>query len=164
MQISSINTMSEEDFVGAFKDVAEHSPWVARGAMFRRPFVTREAMIRGFELTLVDATRPAQTLLIRMHPDLATRARLSIDSRREQKGAGLDTLDETEFAHFTDLNTRYKAKFGFPFIFAVKGATKHQIIESFETRVDNSLDEEFAMALAQIKRIFRFRIEDRVAP
>lgn len=164
MQLSTINTMSEEDFVKSFGDVAEKSPWMARGAMFHRPYADREAMIAGFEKALDAAARPAQTILIRMHPDLATKARLSIDSRREQKDAGLDALNDAEYTHFTELNTRYKEKFGFPFIFAVKGASKQQVLESFEARLNNSVDEEFAMALTQIKRIFRFRIEDRVAP
>jgi 2-oxo-4-hydroxy-4-carboxy-5-ureidoimidazoline decarboxylase len=163
MQLSAINTMSEEDFVRSFGDVAEKSPWMARGAMFHRPYANRESMVSAFERALDDAAKTAQTLVIRMHPDLATKAKLSMDSRREQKGVGLDALSETEFAHFTALNTRYKSKFGFPFIFAVKGATKQQILESFETRINNSLEEEFVTALTQIKRIFRFRLEDRVA-
>jgi 2-oxo-4-hydroxy-4-carboxy-5-ureidoimidazoline decarboxylase len=164
IQISTINTMSEENFVGTFGDVAEKSPWVARGAMFHRPYANREAMVTAFERALEDSAKPAQTLLIRMHPDLATKAKLTVDSRREQKGAGLDMLSVQEFDRFTDLNNRYKAKFGFPFIFAVKGATKHLILESFEARINNAVEVEFTTALEQIKRIFRFRIEDRVAP
>lgn len=164
IDIGTINGLSEDAFVQRFGDVAEHSPWVARGAFFHRPYANRDAMVTAFEAALDAAAPPAQTLLIRLHPDLATRAKLSIDSRREQKGAGLDTLNETEFQRFTALNTRYKTQFGFPFIFAVKGATKDQILESFEARVGNSMDVEFVTALSQIKRIFRFRIEDRVAP
>jgi 2-oxo-4-hydroxy-4-carboxy-5-ureidoimidazoline decarboxylase len=163
MQLSSINTMSEEDFVRAFGDVAEKSPWLARGAMFHRPYKTREDMISAFERALDDAPKTAQTLLIKMHPDLATKAKITKASRLEQKGAGLDTLTEYEFAHMTELNTRYKAKFGFPFIFAVKGATKHEILQAFDERIKNSESKEFTTALAQIKRIFRFRLEDRVA-
>jgi 2-oxo-4-hydroxy-4-carboxy-5-ureidoimidazoline decarboxylase len=164
MQIAAINTMSEENFVTSLGDVAEHSPWMARGAMFHRPFANREALIAAFEKALDDATPTAQKLLVRMHPDLAGKAKLSMNSRREQRGAGLDTLLEDELQKFTTLNTQYKTKFGFPFIFAVKGATKHQIIESFESRINNNINDEFAVTLAQIKRIFRFRIEDRVAP
>ncbi len=106
----------------------------------------------------------AQLALIRAHPDLATRAKLTADSTREQAGAGLDTLSEAEFARFTELNDAYKARFGFPFIFAVKGASKHQILASFEERVGATKDAEFDMALTQVCRIFRFRIEDKVAP
>ena len=94
--------------------------------------------------------------LIRAHPDLATQAKLTDDSNREQAEAGLDTLTAEEFARFTHLNELYKSKFDFPFIFAVKGATKQQILASFAERVNNSTEDEFAMALEQICRIFRF--------
>lgn len=162
--LSAVNAMTPEAFVEAFGDVAEHSPWVAREAAGVRPFAGREAMIEAFAAALAAAAPEPQLALIRAHPDLATRARLTDDSRREQTGAGLDTLSADEFARFTDLNGRYKARFGFPFIYAVKGATKHQILASFAARVNNSPEVEFAMALQQVARIFRFRIEDRVSP
>ncbi|MFT3673882.1 2-oxo-4-hydroxy-4-carboxy-5-ureidoimidazoline decarboxylase [Aestuariivirga sp.] len=163
MTLATVNAMTPADFVAAFGDVAEHSPWVAEQAALSRPYPSREAMVAAFETALRGADQPAQLALIRAHPDLATRAKLTDDSTREQKGAGLDTLSDAEFSRFTALNTRYKERFGFPFIFAVKGATKHQILASFEARVENSKDDEFAMALTQVLRIFRFRIEDRVS-
>jgi len=164
MAIAQVNAMPPDEFMSTFGDVAEHSPWVAEAALRGRPFASREAMIGAFEEALKAAARSEQLALIRAHPDLATRARLTADSSREQAGAGLDTLTPEEFQRFTTLNEAYKSRFGFPFIFAVKGATKHQILQSFTERVNNSPDDEFAMALRQIARIFRFRIEDRVAP
>jgi 2-oxo-4-hydroxy-4-carboxy-5-ureidoimidazoline decarboxylase len=164
MTITRINTMTPADFIAAFGDIAEYSPWVARETASYRPFENREAMIKGFETALKAANRDAQLALIRAHPDLANKAKLTGDSTREQAGAGLDTLSTDEFARFTALNAAYRARFGFPFIFAVKGATKHMIFDAFETRVDNAMDEELATAIAQICRIFRFRIEDRVSP
>lgn len=162
--LAEVNALPPEAFVAAFGDVAEHSPWVAGAAAVSRPFGGRDAMIAAFERALRAAPSDRQLALIRAHPDLATRARLTDDSNREQQGAGLDTLTAEEFARFTSLNTLYKERFGFPFIFAVKGADKHQILESFEARVHNSREQEFEMALTQVMRIFRFRIEDRVAP
>ncbi len=162
MRIAEVNRLSEDAFVAAFGDVAEHSPWVARGAVYARPFADRDAMIAGFEKSLGAASAAAQFMLIRFHPDLASKASLTHDSSREQKGAGLDTLNAVEFERFTTLNARYKEKFGFPIIFAVRGATKQQILESFEARVHNSKDVEFGTALSQVMRIFRIRIEDRV--
>lgn len=162
--LTAVNAMTAEEFTAAFGDVAEHSPWVARIVSALRPFASREAMVEAFTRTLRGAAREAQLALIRAHPDLATRTKLTEDSAREQAGAGLDTLSPEEFARFTGLNGRYKAKFGFAFIFAVKGATKYQILASFAERVDHGVEEEFATALAQVCRIFRFRIEDRVAP
>lgn len=162
--VVGVNAMNISQFIAAFGDVAEHSPWVAEAAAGQRPFASRDAMVEAFTGVIKAAPREAQLALIGAHPDLATKARLTADSTREQAGAGLDMLDPAEFAHFTTLNNRYKARFGFPFIFAVRGATKHQIIESFERRVDSRPDDEFDTALQQVCRIFRFRIEDRVAP
>jgi 2-oxo-4-hydroxy-4-carboxy-5-ureidoimidazoline decarboxylase len=164
ISVAAVNALTVEAFVEAFGDIAEHSPWVALGAAGTRPFADREAMVAAFVDAMSAAPEAAQLALVRAHPDLATRARLTDDSRREQAGAGLDTLNAEEFARFTHLNELYKAKFDFPFIFAVKGATKHQIIRSFATRLNNSPEDEFAMALMQIGRILRFRIEDRVMP
>lgn len=167
LDITQVNALSPADFVARFGDVAEHSPWVAEAAAGLRPFASREAMIAGFAAA-VDAAPEAERLaLIRAHPDLAGRAAragaIAEDSKREQAGVGLDTLTDAEFDRFTDLNTRYREKFGFPFIFAVKGATKAMILDAFEARLPNDTATEFATALAQVCRIFRFRLEDRVS-
>ena len=146
----------------AFADIAEHSPWVAQHAFRDAPFDTREEMIASFTMAVHHADPDDQLALLRAHPDLATRAKLTADSTNEQKGAGLDTLTQAEFAHFTQLNTAYQSKNGFPFIFAVKGATKHQILAGFEARIANDSATEFATALEQVCRIIRFRLEDSV--
>lgn len=168
LTIDNINALSAADFAAAFGDIAEHSAWVAEGAASRRPFADREAMIAAFEASMRAADAAHHLALIRAHPDLAGRAaiagELTADSTAEQKGAGLDTLTAAEFERFTSLNTRYKAKYHFPFIFAVKGATKDMILAAFEARLKNSEKAEFEMALTQIARIFRFRLEDRVKP
>lgn len=167
LTIDAINALSPADFAATFGDIAEHSPWVATGAATRRPFANREAMIGAFDAAMRAADEAHQLALIRAHPDLAGRAaiagELTVDSTAEQKGAGLDTLTAAEFERFTSLNTRYKAKYHFPFIFAVKGATKDMILAAFEARLKNSEKAEFEMALTQIARIFRFRLEARVA-
>lgn len=163
MTIADVNALAPVDFVARFGDVAEHSPWVAREAFAQRPFADRDAMVEAFATALKSANPDAQRALIRAHPDLATKARLTEDSSCEQAGAGLAALSEEEFASFTTLNAVYKSKFGFPFIFAVKGATKQMILAAFEERISHSPEAEFATAIAQICRIFRFRIEDRVA-
>ena len=162
--VVEVNALTAAAFEKAFGDVAEHSPWVARNAAGDRPFVSRESMIRAFREAVLSASETAQLALIRAHPDLATKARLTDDSTREQAQAGLGTLSKEEFSRFTHLNDLYKSKFDFPFIFAVKGATKQQILASFAERVNHSKEDEFAMALEQVCRIFRFRIADRVVP
>lgn len=168
MTVDQINALTAADFIARFGDVAEHSPWVAEGTERRRPFADREAMIAAFEETLSAASPEAQLALIRAHPDLAGKAaitgNLTDDSAREQVDAGLASLTAQEFTRFTRLNEAYRARFGFPFIFAVKGATKQRILAAFEERLEHEPEAEFATALEQVMRIFRFRIEDRVSP
>ena len=162
--VEDVNAMTLSAFLEVYGDIAEHSPWVALEAASHRPFASREAMIASFEQAVKLADREAQLALICAHPDLATRAKLTQDSSKEQAGAGFDTLTAEEFARFTELNSTYKQCFGFPFIFAVKGASKYMILDSFTQRVGNDVEAEFIMAIAQVCRIFRFRIEDRVLP
>ena len=166
MSIEAVNAFDVEAFTDRFGDVAEDSPWVAEAAFAARPFVDREALIGAFTEAVRTAPRDAQLALLRAHPDLAGRAAVAGDiaeeSRREQAGAGLDRLTAEEFTRFHDLNTRYRERFGFPFIFAVKGATKEAILAAFEDRIDNDAGSEHATALANVERILRFRIEDRV--
>jgi len=164
ISLGDINAMPRIVFIDAFGDVAEHSPWVAEEAWFKQPFPDRDHLISAFEAVLRGASRDAKLAVIRAHPDLATRAKLTDDSSSEQAGAGLDRLTPDEFRRFSALNEAYKNRFGFPFIFAVKGATKDQVIQAFENRIANSPEVEFETALTQIARIFRFRLEDRVSP
>jgi 2-oxo-4-hydroxy-4-carboxy-5-ureidoimidazoline decarboxylase len=162
--ISALNQLDPAAFVALLGGVYEHSPWVAERSFAYRPFADVPALLQALQTTLAAASHAEQLALIRAHPDLAGKAalrgELTLESTREQAGAGLDQLSAAEFAHFTDLNTRYQARFGFPFIMAVKNATKHQIISGFEQRIDHAPEAEFATALAQINRIAAFRIAD----
>jgi 2-oxo-4-hydroxy-4-carboxy-5-ureidoimidazoline decarboxylase len=190
MMLAEVNAMNAAQFEKTFGDIAEHSPWVAARAFKspqpgrkqidspspvplgmgeggRRPdegsFTKRDEMIDRFIEVVMQAPKSEQLSLLIAHPDLATRAKLTQDSTREQQGAGLDMLNAVEFAKFNQLNNQYKEQNGFPFIFAVKGATKNQILEGFETRIHNNVEVEFKTALAQVCRIIRFRLEDRVS-
>ncbi|MBN8995621.1 MAG: 2-oxo-4-hydroxy-4-carboxy-5-ureidoimidazoline decarboxylase [Rhizobiales bacterium] len=163
-----MNDLSPARFVARFGDVAEHSPWVAEKAAKARPFLSRDDMIAAFVAAMETAGEKDRRALLAAHPDLAGRAAiagdLTEDSRREQAGAGLDQLTPDEFARFTAMNAAYRERNGIPFIFAVRGATKHDILAGFEARKDNPPDVEFRTALAQVARIIRFRLEDRVEP
>lgn len=165
--LSEVNALTDQDFVAQFGDVAEHSPWVASRAALSRPFRNVAAMVDAFQQAILEAPRSEQLALLRAHPDLAGRAArlgtLTADSMREQKGAGLDTLNDEEWARFHDFNERYKALFGIPFIFAVKGATKHQILAAFEARLTTTDAEEYLTALTQVLRIVRFRLEAQLS-
>jgi 2-oxo-4-hydroxy-4-carboxy-5-ureidoimidazoline decarboxylase len=164
MTLAEVNAMAQPDFVARFGDVAEHSPWVAERAASRRPFASLDAMVAAFQAAIREAPEAEQLRLIRAHPDLAGRAGMAEESRKEQAGAGLDQLSADEFARFTDLNSRYRERFGIPFILAVKGATRHQILDSFAARLGNGRDTELANALDQVCRIVGFRLAERVAP
>ena len=168
LHLDAVNAMSEDEFVAAFGDIAEHSPWVAANAAEARPFRTRTAMIAAFREAVAGADHKRQKALLLAHPDLAGRAaiagELTDDSKREQGGAGLDRLTREEFERFTHLNHLYRTRHGIPFIFAVRGASKHDILAGFAARIDNPPEIEFDTALGQVARIIRFRLEDRVAP
>ena len=170
VSIAAVNALDEAAFAVCFGDVAEHSPWVAAAAAAARPFADRAALIAAFAGAVRAAPAAAQLALLRAHPDLADRAAVADgaavaeESRREQAGAGLDRLTAGEFQRFADLNARYRKRFGFPFIFAVKGAAKEAILAAFEERLHHSPSAERALALANVERILRFRLEDRVAP
>jgi 2-oxo-4-hydroxy-4-carboxy-5-ureidoimidazoline decarboxylase len=162
MTLAEVNSLSPEAFIGAFGDIAEHSPWVAERASAARPFASRAAMVDAFQRALATASRPEQEAVLRAHPDLGRKAKLAPDSAREQIGAGLDRLTPSELARFEALNEGYRARFGFPFILAVKGADKHRILDAFTQRAGGAREEEVWTALAQVMRIVRFRIEERV--
>ena len=164
MTLADINAMTDEAFIAQFGEIAEHSTWVAEEATLDRPYATFNNMRSAFIDAVSDSAQELQLALLRAHPDLATKAKLTTDSDNEQKGAGLDTLSTEEFAKFTALNNQYKARNGFPFIFAVKGATKHQILASFENRIKNAKDLEFQTAILQVCRIISFRLEAMVQP
>ena len=166
--LAAANAMDADAFVVAFGDVAEHSPWVAERAAHRRPFASLSAIIDAFDTEVRKAAPGEKLALLRAHPDLAGRAAIAgsvaEDSRREQQGAGLDRLTPEEFARFTELNDAYKARFGFPFILAVRGADTLTILSAFAERIERTPEAELAAALSQVARIIRFRIEDRVRP
>jgi OHCU decarboxylase len=112
------------------------------------------------------ASRRRQLALIRAHPDLAgraaIRAELTAASSAEQAGAGLDQCTRAEFVRFHELNDKYRKQFGFPFILAVKGKSRREILAAFEERLGNSVEAEFEEALTQIARIARFRLDDLI--
>ncbi len=166
LSIEAVNNLDKNAFVDAFGDVAEHSPWVAAKAFGFAPFKNVSGLVDAFAVVLRGADVDRQLQLICEHPDLAGKAavagELGPDSKAEQAQAGINELSEAEFERFTSFNTRYRERFGFPFILAVKGATKEQILASFAERIDNDPPVEFRRALDEICRIMMFRLEGRV--
>lgn len=160
MTIEDLNSMDRDSFVAAVGWVFEHSPWVAERAWPKRSFADLRALHSAMTAAVAEAPRDQQIALIRAHPDLGARARMSDASKGEQAGAGLDRLTPAEFDRLRDLNSAYRKKFGFPFLCAVKGSTKHDILEALEVRLVGEPEAERATALAQIYRIAQFRLEE----
>jgi 2-oxo-4-hydroxy-4-carboxy-5-ureidoimidazoline decarboxylase len=158
MTIEQLNSLTREALVQELGWVFEHSPWVAERAWERRPFVSIDALHAAMAAEVERASRAEQLALLRAHPDLGTRMRMSTASAGEQSGAGLDRLTAAEFERLRDLNAAYSTRFGFPFILAVKGATNADIFASLERRVANDREEEFREALRQVYRIAASRL------
>ena len=163
MNLADVNTMDRTAFVAALGGVFEHSPWIAERALDARPFGSVAALHEAMTRVVRAASRDEKLALIRAHPELAGRAmirnELTADSKSEQSGAGLTSCTPEEHARLVDLNARYNAKFGFPFILAVKGYDRAGVIREFERRVERDVEDEFAEALAQIGRITRLRLD-----
>lgn len=158
---------SRAAFVARFGGVWEHSPWIAEGtfdAGLTSAHDTADGLHAAMVAVMRTAAEPAQLALIRAHPDLAGKlaaaGRLTAESTGEQASAGLDRLTDAERAEFTRLNDAYKARFGFPFIIAVKGRSKTEIRDAFVARLQNDAAAEFAEALAQVERIALLRLKD----
>ncbi|MCA3675837.1 MAG: 2-oxo-4-hydroxy-4-carboxy-5-ureidoimidazoline decarboxylase, partial [Methylobacterium sp.] len=159
------STMPKPLFVERFGGVFEHSPWVAEAA-FSAGLGAGTNSAPGLHAAMVKAMREGtdeqKRALILAHPDLAGRLalakQLTADSTKEQASAGLDRLTPAELMEFTRLNEAYKAKFGFPFILAVKARSKEDVVRGFKTRIGNNPTQEFATALDEIERIARLRL------
>ena len=162
LSLAQLNVADQASFTALLDGTYEHSPWVAQQAWQRRPFATLTALKQA----LADAVRQAppdrQLALIRAHPELAGKAMVSktltAESTNEQGKAGLTDCTPEEFARLQQLNADYNAKFGFPFILAVRGPrgqglTRQQIIDTFARRLQNPADFEQAEALRHIHRI-----------
>jgi 2-oxo-4-hydroxy-4-carboxy-5-ureidoimidazoline decarboxylase len=163
MTIDEINSLSREQFVASLGWVFEHSPWVAERAWEMRSFAGLSQLHAAMKQVVNGASREEQLALLRAHPDLGTRARISSASSEEQSGAGLDNLNSDQYQLLQRLNTEYREKFGFPFLYAVKGSTKYDILRSLEQRLGNAAGEEFREALEQVYRIALFRLQGLIA-
>ena len=157
--LSQLNQMSQSEFTDTLGAVFEDSPWVAQKAWQKRPFANLDSLHQRMVEVVQAATPDEQLALIRLHPDLGNKAKMSESSVKEQAGVQLDQLNLEDFDRFQSLNNAYKNRFGFPFIVAVKNQTKDSILEAFEHRLNNSVDRERAQALAEIAKIARFRLE-----
>jgi OHCU decarboxylase len=163
MTLAELNRLDRAAFVAALGHVFEHSPWVADAAWLARPFGDVGALHAAMVGAMMAAPPERQLALLRAHPELAGRAavrgELTADSTAEQSGAGLTSCSPDEYARLQALNARYNARFGFPFILAVRGHDRAGVLAEFERRLGNTVDDERAECLRQVARITSMRLD-----
>ena len=156
-------TTDRATFISLYGGIYEHSPWVAE-TLFDKGAAASPLENTGPMAAIVEsAPLEMQMTLLRAHPDLAGKlaksGTLTAESTSEQASAGLDQCSQQEFEEFTALNARYRESFGFPYILAVRGRNRHEILDNFRARVDNDTATEFREALDQVHQIARLRLE-----
>jgi N-carbamoyl-L-amino-acid hydrolase len=168
--LQELNAATPEAAAQMLDGLYEHTPWIAAQALQARPFASLAALKHAMVRVLAQAPRAAQVALVRAHPELAGKAMvaqtLTAESTNEQSKAGLTQCTPEEFARIQQLNADYNARFGFPFILAVRGPrgtglAKQEIIDTFARRLENPADFELAEALRNIHRIAEIRLNDK---
>lgn len=160
IQLAELNEAGRDQFVDTLGSVYEESPWVARRSWSERPFRSVEELRTAMRETVEAASEEKRLALLCAHPDLGEQTEMTDASEAEQSSAGLDELSPAQYETFQRLNDRYREKFGFPFVMAVKNATPDGIQTAMERRVGNSESEEFRTALEEVHEIARLRLED----
>ena len=160
--INKINKLPESEFIKVFANIFENARWIAEELYKQKPFgdfnELSSKMMNIFEMS----SKEKKLKILNDHPDLGNKTKVSSltpDSLKEQKNAGLNECTKEEFNEFKKLNDAYK-KFGFPFIFAVKGKSKIEILNNFRKRINSEKQVEFDEAIKQVKKIASLRLKD----
>jgi len=161
--INKINKLYKSEFTKVFANIFENASWIAEELYNKKPFSSfnelSSKMIEIFE----NASKEKKLKILNDHPDLGNKTKISLltpNSLKEQTNAGLDQCTKNEFEEFKKLNTLYKKKFNFPFILAVKGKNKIEILNNFRERINSESQIEFKEAIKQVKKIASLRLED----
>ena len=161
--INKINKLSQSEFIKVFANIFENSIWIAEELYKQKPFINFEELSLKMLDIFENASKKKQLIILNAHPDLADRTKISSltpNSKKEQSNVGLDQCTEEEFKEFKNLNDKYKKKFGFPFIFAVKNKSKKEILSNFSQRVSYDISVEFSEAVKQVKKIANLRLNE----
>ena len=161
--IDKINKLSRSEFVEIFANIFEKTKWIAEKLYNQKPFNNFKDLCSKMLGIFETAGKETQLKILGAHPDLADKVTVNLltsNSRSEQSNAGLDQCSEEEFNEFKNLNKSYKQKYGFPFIIAVKGKNKIEILSEFRKRILNSVDEEFNEAIIQVGKIANLRLNE----
>ena len=163
--INNINKLSEIQFIKLFANIFENSQFIAEALYEKKGdgFDNFENLTKKMMDIFDNTTKKQKLKILNVHPDLADKAKiasLTLDSKKEQNSAGLDQCTEDEFNEFKKLNDLYKKKYNFPFILAVKGKNKNEILDNFKKRISSNPEIEFDEATKQVKQIASLRLED----
>ena len=161
--INKINKLSQSEFIKVFANIFENTEWIAKELYNQKPFNNFEELSSKILSIFETATKEQQLKVLNAHPDLANKTKISLltsNSLKEQASAGLDHCTEEEFNEFKHLNGEYKKKFGFPFILAVKGKNKNEILDNFKKRISFDPTTEFDETIKQVKQIASLRLKE----
>ena len=161
--IDKINNLSRSEFVEIFANIFEKTKWIAEKLYNQKPFDDFKDLCSKMLGIFETAGKETQLKILETHPDLADKVTVDLltsNSRSEQSNAGLDQCSEEEFNEFKNLNKSYRQKYGFPFVIAVKGKNKIEILSEFRKRILNSVDEEFNEAIIQVGKIANLRLNE----
>ena len=168
MHINNINNLSSSNFIETFKNIFEKTESITKEVENLRPFKNKEHMIDSFLLTFDLLKLKNKLQIINLHPDLGDKIKISRGltklSLEEQSLAGLNDCTEEEFNLFNNLNSSFKLKFDIPFIYAIRGKNKSDILNEFKSRLSNSdIDSEIDTSIEQVKRIALLRLEELIS-
>ena len=158
--INKVNKLNKSDFISIFGNVFEKTEWIAERVFNYLPYKNFDNLLLKFFKIYNESNKESIIKILNSHPELVVEQKLTNESKKEQKGAGLNECSKEEVEEFKKLNLNYKKKFGFPFIIAVKGKNKNDILSYFRTRIKNSFDEEFIEAKKQVGKIATFRFKE----
>ena len=158
--IDKINELTKNDFIDIFGNVFEKTNWIADKAFNLKPYKNFDELFSTLIEIYENSSKEAFLKIFTSHPELTVEKKLTDDSRKEQNNASLNQCSDQEFTEFKQLNMYYKKKFGFPFIVAVKGKKKEEILENFRQRITNDTNREFSEAKKQVKKIASFRLNE----
>ena len=158
--------MERKEIIDLLKSIYEHSQWVPERLLSENinEIQSKEELQLMMKKIVDNSSETEKLNLINAHPELGKKLhkkeKLTKFSENEQKSAGLDQCTDIEFEILTNLNNEYRLKFKFPFIIAVKGLNKNQIIDNMQKRVNNTKTEEFETSISEIHKIAELRIKD----
>ena len=156
--IDKFNKLSKTEFISIFGNIFEKTEWIAERCYESKPYNNLDELVSKMMKIFENIEKERHLEILNSHPELAVEKKLTEDSKNEQKNASLNQCTDEEFVEFKKLNEEYKKKFGFPFIVAVKGKNKEEILNSFRQRITNNINLEFEEAKKQVKKIASFRL------